>query len=335
LDHHDVVAIGTSAGGVEALIHLAGRLSRDFPAAVLITLHLPKAGRSELDQLLSRSGPLPARFAQPEDLLVNGRIFIAPPDHHLLVEGDRLNLGRGPPENNSRPAIDPMFRSIALCCGERAIGVVLTGTLGDGASGLGSLKALGGQTVVQDPKDAAYAEMPFNAMNHVMPHHVVALGDLPRLLNQLVRLPRAAKVAAPPSLAAEVATARGQESSIEVLDQIGTRSVLACPECHGVMWEISDGGASHYRCHVGHAFGDEMLDVLLDANLKGALASAQRVLEERHALIRKLERQASANGHRLLVENWAARAKQVQSELAVLRATIKRLDELSSSAGAG
>jgi two-component system chemotaxis response regulator CheB len=226
-----------------------------------------------------------------------------------------------------------MFRSIALCCGERAVGVVLTGTLGDGASGLGSLKALGGQTVVQDPKDAAYAEMPFNAMDHVMPHHVVGLGDLPGLLNRLVRLPRSAKVAAPPSLAAEVAMARGRESSIDALDHIGVRSVLACPECHGVMWEISDGNTSHYRCHVGHAFGDEMLDVLLDTNLKGALASAQRALEERHALIRKLERQASANGQRLLTENWTERAKEVQRELAAIRATIMRLEELSTSGG--
>lgn len=331
MDHHDIVAIGASAGGVEALLHLSRHLPRDFSAAVLVTLHLPRTARSELDLLLSRTGKLPAIFAKSGEKATAGRIYIAPPDHHLLLEGGELRLGNGPLENNTRPAIDPMFRSVALCCGERGIGVVLTGNLGDGASGLWALKTCGGQTVVQDPKDAAYAEMPFNAMNLAMPQHIVSLRDMPALLGRLVRLPPSPRLAPPPSLAAEVAIARGSESNMETLDQIGKRSLFACPECHGVMWEIDEGGLVRYRCHVGHAFGPEILETLLDENMRRALSSALRALEERLALMRRLEQQASSSGHRLLRETWSGRAEEVQKELDVLRAGIGRLDELASA----
>src|SRR5262245_15131012 len=131
MGNRDILAIGTSAGGVQALIFLAERLPPDFPSSVLVTIHLPPRARSVLDDLLNRAGPLQARFATGNDMLRKGCIYIAPPDRHLIVDGDRLSLGDGPRENNSRPAIDAMLRSAAVCCGPRAIGVVLTGTLGD------------------------------------------------------------------------------------------------------------------------------------------------------------------------------------------------------------
>src|SRR5206468_1526073 len=136
----------------------------DLPAAVLVVIHLPADIKSHLDALLTQAGPLPASFARDGDAMEQGRIFIAPPACHLLVDGDRLRLGGGPRENHSRPAIDPLFRSAAVCCGYRTIGVVLTGTLGDGASGLQALKECGGLTVVQNPSDAAFPEMPATAL---------------------------------------------------------------------------------------------------------------------------------------------------------------------------
>src|SRR5215467_3980184 len=187
--NRDVLAIGTSAGGVEALLFLAKRFPREFPAAIFVTIHLPSNARSALDDVLSHAGPLSAQFACAGDPVKKGRIYIAPPDRHLLLEGDRVALGEGPRENNARPAIDPMLRSTALCCSGRAIGVVLTGTLGDGASGLWAIRQAGGIAVVQDPKDAAFAEMPMMALNRAKPDHVVTLGDMPALLENLVRQP--------------------------------------------------------------------------------------------------------------------------------------------------
>jgi two-component system chemotaxis response regulator CheB len=147
------------------LSFLAKSLPRNLPAAVLVTIHLPSRSRSTFDQILTRAGPLPATFAKDGDILNKSRIYIAPPDRHLIVDGDRLSLGEGPRENNARPAIDPMLRSAAVCCGSRVVGAVLTGTLGDGASGLWTISQAGGITIAQDPKDAAFPEMPLTALD--------------------------------------------------------------------------------------------------------------------------------------------------------------------------
>ncbi|MBV9702619.1 MAG: chemotaxis protein CheB, partial [Methylobacteriaceae bacterium] len=187
--NRDILAIGTSAGGFEALRFLAKELPGDLPAAILVVIHLPSQFRSDLDAILTQTGPLAASFAQEGEAFQRSHIYIAPPERHLLVAGDRLQLGKGPRENNARPSIDPLLRSLALCCAARSIGVVLTGTLGDGASGLQALKMSGGVAVVQDPSDAAYAEMPATALSRAKPDHVVRLADMPLLLQKLVREP--------------------------------------------------------------------------------------------------------------------------------------------------
>lgn len=329
--NRDVLTVGTSAGGVEALLFLAKRLPRDLPAAVLVTIHLPPQARSSFGELLSRAGPLPASFAEEGDRVKKGHIYIAPPDRHLLLDGDRLALGVGPRENNSRPAIDPMLRSTAICCGFRATGVVLTGTLGDGASGLWALHQCGGVTVVQDPKDAAFAEMPLTALNRAAPDHVVRLADMPALLNNLAHQPAGEPVPAPRNTRYEVEIARSGRSSMNDMDGLGRRSVLACPDCGGVMWEIDEGEVLRYRCHVGHTYAAELMSVALDDNLRRALASALRALEEREALARKLHRQAVSSGHRMLAENWAEKAQEFERETEVIRESIRRVDQLAAS----
>jgi two-component system chemotaxis response regulator CheB len=199
--HRDILAIGTSAGGVEALRFLARALPADFPAAILVVIHLCAEFNSELDAILSTDGPLPARFASDGEPVRRGQIFIAPPRCHLLLDGNRLHLGCGPRENGAKPAIDALFRSVALCCAARAVGAVLTGTLGDGASGLQALQRWGGITVVQDPADAAFADMPNNALRALRPDHVAGLRDLPALLARLARAPAGTAAAAPPGIA--------------------------------------------------------------------------------------------------------------------------------------
>src|SRR3954462_8501810 len=131
--NRDIVAIGTSAGGVDALIFLAKNLPARFPSAILVTIPLPAHTRSVLDELLSRAGALPASFAADGAVLRTGRLYLAPAGSHLIVHGERLPPGNGPRENNAPPAIDPMCRSAARGGGSRTIGIVLTGTLGDGA----------------------------------------------------------------------------------------------------------------------------------------------------------------------------------------------------------
>ncbi len=330
--NRDIVAIGTSAGGVEALVFLASNLKRDLPASILLTIHLPMDARSALDEVLARAGPLPAAFAKDGDVLAKSHIYIAPPDRHLIVDGDRLALGGGPRENNARPAIDPMLRSAAVCCGSRTVGVVLTGTLGDGASGLWTIHQAGGITVVQDPKNAAFAEMPLAALNRAKPDHVVRLKEMPDLLMSLVHQPASEAKALPRSVRYEVEIARTGQSDMDHMDEFGRRSVLACPDCGGVMWEIDEGDLSRFRCHVGHTYTAEVMSLALDESMRRALASAVRALEERAALARKLYQQAKNSGHRLLAETWAAKMREFEHETDIIRNSTRRMDRLAAQA---
>jgi len=328
--NRDVITIGTSAGGVDALRFLAGRLPADLPAAVIVTLHLAHGFRSELDIILSRAGSLPAAFATDGEPIENGRIYLAPTDRHLLIEGGHLSLGFGPRENNARPAIDPMFRSAALCCGHRSVGVVLTGALADGASGLHTIKRAGGLTVVQDPADASVPDMPRSALNRTRPDHVAPLAEVPALLQRLTALPAAPPAAPPSILKYEVEVARGGYTNMDQMDRIGTRSVVSCPDCGGVMWEVEDGDLLRYRCHVGHAYTAEHMNLAMDDTLRRALGSAARVLEERVALARRLATQAVEHGRTRLAESWADQEREATAELTVIREAAGRLDRISA-----
>src|SRR5262245_42038094 len=327
-----ILAIGASAGGVEALAFLAKNFPRDFPAAIVVTIHLSSEGRSILDEVLSRAGSLPVAFARRRESLKKGQIYIAPVDRHLILEGDTILLGHGPRENNARPAIDPMMRSVAACCGPRMIGVVLTGTLSDGASGLWATDQCGGITVVQDPSDAAFPDMPMNALNRVRPDHVVRLEAMPKLLTSLVSQPAGIPMPIPESVGFEVEIAKGRQSSTDEMDRLGKRSVLACPDCHGVMWwEIDEGDLVRYRCHVGHTYTAEPMSLALDENLRRALGSALRALEERRSLARKLEKQAEQNDQVRLAASWARRGEEYEREQAVIRDSVHRLDEIATN----
>lgn len=329
MSNRDLVAIGTSAGGVDALLRLIKGFKAGFPASVLVTIHLSQHHQSILDELLTHAGALPARFATDGESVHRHQVYLAPPGRHLLLEEtNRLRLGHGPRENNSRPAIDPMFRSIAACCGHRAIGVLLTGTLNDGASGLAALQNSGALTVVQDPKDALYAEMPLQALRRLRPDHIAPLARLPALLTALVQQPAKSPIAMSRELAYEIAIAQGAASDMAGVERLGERSVFTCPDCNGVLWEMKDGNLLRFRCHIGHAFTESVLNLALDDELRRALGSALRTLEERRALMSKMEHQAHARGSPTLANNWAQKADEFEREATVIRESIRRIDDI-------
>jgi two-component system, chemotaxis family, protein-glutamate methylesterase/glutaminase len=324
--NRDLVAIGTSAGGVEALRFLANGFPENFPASILVTIHLPLQFHSSLNEVLTRAGNLPATFANDGEVRKKARIYLAPPGRHLIVDGEQLWLGTGPRENNFRPAVDPMLRSVAVCCGNRGIGVVLTGTCGDGASGLWAVDQAGGMTVVQEPKDAAFPEMPRTALNRIAPDHVAHLRDLPGLLQALVHQPAGDPIAVPDNLRYEVEIARNGRSSMRMMDRLGQRSVLTCPDCGGIMWELKDGAMSRYRCHIGHAYTEETITIGVDERVKHAMTSALRALNERVTLVSKLRDEAGHRGQRHLANSWALKAQEFEREADAIREGISRLD---------
>lgn len=327
--NRDIVAIGTSAGGFDALRFMVSQLPATLPATVLVAMHLSPKFPTNLDSILNQFGALPARFALDGEKAEPAHIYLAPPDHHLLYDGERLALGTGSRENYARPSIDPLFRSLAECCAHRSIGVLMTGTLSDGSSGLHVLGALGGVTVVQDPDDAAFSEMPASALRKGEVDHVAALAALPSLLAELVRQPAGVRRKAPEHIKHEVEMAKSGRSSIGVLDRIARRSALTCPECSGVLWEITEGGDLRYRCHIGHAFTAELVNIALEDSLSRALAMALRSFEERIEIARNLERQAAHRAQASSARMWQARIAELARQAEVVRDAMNRIGRLA------
>src|SRR5262245_2421962 len=234
---HDIIVIGASAGGVEALQELARGLPSNLPAAVFIVLHIPSAGPSLLPKILNTSGPLRARHAVNGESIERGRIYVAPPDHHLLVERERMRVVRGPKENRARPAADPLFRSAAHAYGTRVVGVVLSGLLDDGTAGLADIKRRGGLTVAQDPEEALYPGMPRSAVENVALDHCLPVAGIDPLPGQLAAVQAKDDSVYPMSeiLKVEARIARSEESDMEDVEKIGKLSAFTCPECKGAL----------------------------------------------------------------------------------------------------
>jgi two-component system chemotaxis response regulator CheB len=318
--HRDVVVVGASAGGVEALRALVSGLPPDYPGAVLVVLHVPRDAPSAMAAILNRSGPLPAETAVDGETLRYGRVYVAPPDHHLLVFDDQIRLTRGPAENGHRPAIDPLFRSAARAFGPRAVGVVLSGARDDGAAGLASIAARGGTTVVQEPGDALYPWMPQAALERTTPDHIVPAAKLGGLLAGITAmdLPDRAVEPRDPLLEAEVAMSGLAPITTE--DLASTPAGYGCPSCGGSLFEIADLPVPRYRCRVGHAWSpDSLLDEQAVA-LEGALWMALRALEEKSSLSRRL----ASNGSRQQSVT-ASRFRGMAEEAEAAGATIRRL----------
>ena len=292
--NHDIIVIGASAGGVETLKILVAMLPRDLPAAIFVVVHTSPESPNLLPAILGRAGNLPAGSPEDGDLMERGRIYVARPDHHLLVEPNRIRVVRGPKENRHRPAVDPLFRSAAWAFGPRVIGVVLSGTLDDGTAGLWAVKTCGGIAVVQDPEDALYPGMPASAMTYVRVDHCVPLSRLGPLLVKLAHEPArdAGPTAAADKLSLENEFAK-LEGEVDAMKALGTPSAFTCPTCQGSLWESQDGNLLRYRCHVGHAFSPESLMAEQSETVENALWSSLRALEEKAAMYRRLAERMS------------------------------------------
>ncbi len=315
---HDIVVIGGSAGALEALKPLFQGLPADFPAAVFLVIHISATSHSVLPELLTRAGNLPASHPSEGDVITPGRIYVAPPDRHLLVQEGRVLLRRGPHENRTRPAIDPLFRSAAVAYQSRVIGLVLSGLLDDGAAGLVAVKACGGLCVVQDPDDAIWPEMPRNALRRDGVDYCEPVSALPQLLNRLVRQPAGPAPPVPRNLIVEASIAAQETAMAAEHAQLGRPSGLSCPQCGGVLNEIVEAGATRFRCQVGHAFTAEGLVAAQNDELEWALESAMRMHRERVPLFRRMQRKSEDEALHRVAAHWRARADESEHAAALI-----------------
>lgn len=328
---HNIIVMGGSAGGIEALQRLVAGLPADLPAAVLLVLHTHPSSPGYLPQILERSGPLPALHAADGQPLLPGRIVVAPPDQHMLIEREYVRLTRGPKENRSRPAVDPLFRSAAYFYGPQVIGVVLSGMLDDGTAGLWTIKDRGGLALVQDLEDAQFPSMPDSALRHVAVDHQVPAGDLGPLLGWLVREPLPDLPATPTPSALEIETCIAMEDNAleRGIFQLGELSPFTCPECHGVMVQLREGSLLRFRCHTGHAFSASTLLSELTASIEESLWSTMRGIEESGMLLQHMAQHLADIGDVATAARFEAKSQQVHQRAQLMKQLAMQYEPLS------
>jgi two-component system, chemotaxis family, protein-glutamate methylesterase/glutaminase len=323
MPNHDIVVIGASAGGVEALKQLVSLLPANLPAAVFIVLHVSPHGHSALPMILSRAGPLPALHPHDGEIIQKGTIYVAPPDTHLIIKNGYISLSRGPKENGHRPAVDPMFRSAARVYGRRVVGVVLSGVLDDGTAGLVAVKYRKGTCIAQDPEEALYPGMPLSAIEN---DHVDFILPIPQIVHRLVEL------ASEPVLEdnSEASLSLGREVEIADMNQSvssvppGEPAVFACPECGGTLWEAQEGDLIRFRCRVGHAFTAQSLLAEQADALEDAFWAALRALEERAALARRLAERARQRNQLHTASTFDEQARSAEAQAEVIRRVLEQ-----------
>jgi two-component system, chemotaxis family, protein-glutamate methylesterase/glutaminase len=330
MPRHDIIVVGASAGGVEALQELVAGLPADLPAAVFVVLHVPAHGPSLLPSILARAGPLPAAHAEDGEPIRPGRIYVAPPDHHLMLEPGRVRLVVGPRENGVRPAADALFRSAARAYGPRVVGVVVSGSLTDGTLGLAAINGAGGVAIVQDPAEALFGGMPQNALNSLPMDYRLKIADIGPTLRLLAQGPEGQDQGeAREAMAGDIeperyaTNDRGEELATQN-KQLGQASGFTCPECQGSLWELRDGDLARFECRVGHAYSSESFLEHQAEAVEAALWSAINLQRERAATFEHL---ADLYGARqpTLATRYRGQAKDMQEQAEVIRNLLLKL----------
>ncbi len=302
MPQHDMIAIGASAGATETLQCLVEQLPGDLPAAIFVVVHLHAGSPSYLPEILSRAGPLPAVTAEDGAPIERGRIYVAPPDQHLIVERGHLHLSVGPKEQHQRPSINVTFRSAAMAYNERVTGVILTGEMDDGIAGLWEIRRRGGIVVVQNPEEALYPSMPLSALREMAADYTVRIGEMGALLTRLT-------------------TQNGDRRPLDIrnLDSEPKLTDLTCPDCRGTIWELRRGNLREFRCRVGHTYSTaSMLEQHLAAQ-ENALYAAVVALEEGASLARRIAGDFDSDTAARLREQATEREREAQEIRRVLR----------------
>jgi two-component system chemotaxis response regulator CheB len=328
-DNHHIIVIGASAGGVEAMADLVSGLSADLPAAVFIVQHIPSFSRSNLDLVLQNYTKLRVKKAEDGETVRKGVIYVAVADKHLLLEPGRVLVRKGPRENRFRPAVDTLFRSAAHAYRDRVIGVVLSGTLNDGTSEMWTIKRLGGRAIVQDPEEAMFPDMPASVMEYSEVDHCLPAREIGTLINTLSReqVEQAGRTKKglrdEELLQIEIDIAKGKNGLTMGILEKGTRSALACPECHGALTRFKEGKLIRFRCHTGHAHTAETLLASVRENVEKSMWEVMRGMEESHLLLAELARQMERTEQYGVASMYRERLRDIQQRAIKIQEVIQ------------
>lgn len=319
MPNRDIIVIGGSSGATAPLKAILGRFRPDIPAAIFIVLHIPAWGFSMLSTVAAAAGGVPVRQAEHGLKIETGQIYLAVPDHHLLLHDGYMMLGRGPRENMVRPAVDALFRSAALHYGPRVIGVVLSGLLSDGAAGLNAVKRCGGLALVQDPTDALADEMPRRALEATTVDLCVPGAEMGDVLSDLVHEQAGNALPIPPDIRLEVAIAAGERLDSELVARIADPVPLTCPSCGGVLSVSKADGPLRFRCQVGHAYTADALATEQESQVDEALRIALRIIEERAELVSRMAQDCRLRGRTAIAQSYEGRASEYRKYANTIR----------------
>jgi len=335
----DIVVIGASSGGIEALQVVMGGLPAGFSGSIFIVIHTGATSPNVMDKILARAGRLPATTARDWEKIQPGNVYVAPADHHMVLDkAGFVRVTRGPKENRFRPAIDPLFRSAAYAFGSRVVGVVLTGFLDDGTAGLWAVKERGGTAIVQNPEEAVAPTMPLNALKQVEVDQICRLSEIAPLLVRLAQTPASEKGVKPMTreMEAEVRIAREENAVKSGILYWGEPSLYACPECHGVLMQLKEGKNIRFRCHTGHAYSAETLMSEFSEQTEAMLWNAVRSIDEMVILMRRMADHLESHSHhdaavtlRKKADEATERSERVRN--VVLQEKVVRQDSLGKT----
>lgn len=315
--------MGASMGGFDAFQKIAADLPAELDAAIFIVWHMAPFVRGVLPQALNKVCPIPAAHAFDGEPITMNRIYVAPPDHHMLLQDGIVRVARGPKENRFRPAVDPLFRSAAYTYGNRVIGAILSGALDDGTAGLWTVKYLGGIALVQDPGEAEVASMPESAINQVEVDHIASLSEITQLLVRLssetVGVEKPAKMQEKEKTMAEIRMAAGVDPIDIDITKYGKLSPYACPECHGVLTLIKDGDITRFRCHTGHAYSARALLSSITEKVEEGIYGTLRGLDETVLLLNQLGDSFAEANHARLAALYFQQSGLAEQRAALIR----------------
>lgn len=290
-----IIVVGGSAGSMPALSKIISSLDTKLNASVFVALHgSGEASAQVLEKKLSQKGSMRIDFGKDGEAIEPGRVYVAPSDRHLMIQGNSVRISNGARVNRSRPAIDLLFRSAAVACGTRTIGVILSGLLSDGAAGMAATKRCGGIAITQDPKDALFDDMPRSAMEATEVDYTKPADEIGELLNEVVASPVKQNGEIPEEILTENRLDLNKKTDMKEMDELGERVPVGCPECGGPMWEIGEKKATRYRCHTGHSLNSKALLNGQNEEIEKTLRVALRTLEEKVQVQKKLLK--SGNG---------------------------------------
>jgi two-component system chemotaxis response regulator CheB len=314
-----VIVVGASAGGLRALKQFIGRFPKDINASIAIVLHLSIISKKNfLVEQLQQHTSLVCQLVDEKISLVNGHIYIAPPNRHILIKDNEIFTGQGAKENGWRPSIDVLFRSAAVSFNSHSVGIILTGLLNDGTAGMIAIKKSGGITIVQDPDEAEYPEMPAAVLEKTEVDYTLTLDEMAGVIEKVLQENRTA-VDPPRELKMESEIAANAAIGIDKVASIGEKSIYTCPDCGGGLWSINEGNITRYRCHVGHSFSERQLLIKQAETLETTLWVALRMMEERRNLLLKLKDQNRKRGLVRISETNELKAEEMTVHIDKLR----------------